>query len=108
VYVLGDVGRPGGYAMQNESRITVLEALARAGGVNRTADEKRARVIHNDNGQYDEEDLPLREIERGESPDELLQANDVIYIPFSFAKNVVMGTSAIMASTTSALIYAGH
>ena len=108
VYVLGDVGRPGGYAMQNESRITVLEALATAGGVNRTADEKRARVIHNYNGQYDEEDLPLREIERGESPDELLRANDVIYIPFSFAKNVVMGTSAIMASTTSALIYAGH
>jgi polysaccharide biosynthesis/export protein len=108
VYVLGDVGRPGGYAMQNESRLTVLEALAMAAGVNRTADEKRARVIHNDNGQYDEEDLPLREIEKGEAPDELLQANDVIYIPFSFAKNVVMGTSAIMASTTSALIYAGH
>jgi polysaccharide biosynthesis/export protein len=108
VYVLGDVGRPGGYTMQNESRMTVLQALAMAAGVNRTANEKQARVIHNVNGQYDEEDLPLREIEKGEAPDELLHANDVIYIPFSFAKNVVMGTSSIMASTTSALIYAGH
>lgn len=108
VYVLGDVGRPGGYTMQNESRLTVMEALAMAAGVNRTANEKQARVIHNVNGKFDEQDLPLREIEKGEAPDELLQANDVIYIPFSFAKNVLMGTSSIMASTTSALIYAGR
>ena len=60
------------------------------------------------NGAYDEEDLPLRKIERGEAPDQLLQANDVIYIPFSFAKNMVMGTSSIVAATTSALIYAGR
>lgn len=106
VYVLGDVGRPGGYVMENESRMTVLEALSMAAGVNRTADEKRARVIHNMNGAYDEQDLPLRDIEKGLAPDELLHADDVIYIPFSFAKNVVMGTSSIMASTTSALIYA--
>lgn len=108
VYVLGDVGRPGGYTMENESRMTVLQAIALAAGVNRTADEKQARVIHDVNGQYEEEDLPLKKIERGEMPDELLQANDVIYVPFSFAKNMAMGSSAIMASAGSALIYAGH
>jgi len=108
VYVLGDVGRPGGYAMENESRMTVLEAIALAAGLNRTANEKQARIIHNENGAYDAEQLPLREIEKGEAPDELLHADDVIYIPFSFAKNMVLGTSQIMASTSSALIYAGH
>lgn len=77
-----------------------------AAGVNRTANEKQARIIHNINGSYDEENLPLREIERGEAPDQLLQPNDVIYIPFSFAKNVVMGSSSIVAAITSALIYA--
>ncbi|MGB7189597.1 MAG: polysaccharide biosynthesis/export family protein [Acidobacteriaceae bacterium] len=108
VYVLGDVGRPGGYTMENESRMTVLQAIAMAAGVNRTANEKRARVIHNLNGEYDEEPLPLREIEKGEAPDELLQANDVIYVPFSFAKNILMGTNSIVASASSALIYAGR
>lgn len=106
VYVLGDVGRPGGYPMENESRMTVLQAIAMAAGVNRTANEKKAMVIHNVNGQYDAEPLPLREIEKGQAPDELLQADDVIYVPFSFAKNVVMGTSSIVASASSALIYA--
>jgi polysaccharide export outer membrane protein len=108
VYVLGDVGRPGGYTMQNESRMTVLQAIALAAGVNRTANEKQARVMHHVNGQYEEEALPLRAMQRGEVPDELLQANDVVYVPFSFAKNIVMGSSAIMASASAALIYAGQ
>jgi polysaccharide export outer membrane protein len=108
IYVLGDVGRPGGYVMENESRMTVMEAIATAGGVNRTASEKKARIIHNLDGAFDAEELPLRQIEKGEAPDEQLHANDVIYIPFSFAKNVIMGTSAIMASASAALIYAGR
>jgi polysaccharide export outer membrane protein len=108
VYVLGDVGRPGGYLMQNESRMTVLQAIAMAAGVNKTAAESRARILQNSNGQYEERDLPLKEIERGEAPDELLKADDVIFIPFSYAKNIVVGTSSILTSASSALIYAGH
>jgi polysaccharide biosynthesis/export protein len=108
VYVLGDVGRPGGYLMQNNSCITVLQALAMAAGVNKTASEGRARLIHNSNGQYQQRGIPLKDIEQGNAPDELLEADDVIYIPFSFGKNVLMGTNSIVASTTSALIYAGR
>jgi polysaccharide export outer membrane protein len=108
VYVLGDVGRPGGYVMQNNSRLTVLEAIAMAAGVNKTASEGHTRLIHNSNGQYRERDLPLKDIEQGKAPDELLQADDVIYIPFSFGKNALLGTNSILASTSSALIYAGH
>jgi polysaccharide biosynthesis/export protein len=108
VYVLGDVGRPGGYVMQNNSRLTVLQAIAMAAGVNKTASEKHARVIHNTNGQFEERDLPLKEIEAGTSPDELLAADDVIYIPFSFGRNIMLGTNSIVAASTSALIYAGR
>ena len=108
VYVLGDVGRPGGYVMQNNSRITVLQAIAMAAGVNKTASEGRARLIHNSNGQFRERDLPLKDMEQGKAPDELLQADDVVYVPFSFGKNVVMATNSIVASTSSALIYAGR
>ena len=108
VYVLGDVGRPGGYVMQNNSRLTVLEAIAMAAGVNRTASEARARLIHNTNGKFEERDLPLKEIEQGTAPDQLLEADDVIYIPFSFGKNLLLGTNSIVAATSSALIYAGR
>ena len=106
--MLGDVGRPGGYVMQNNSRMTVLEAVAMAAGVNRTASEAHARIIHNTNGKFQERELPLKEIEAGTAPDELLEADDVIYIPFSFGKNMLMGTNSIVAATSSALIYAGR
>src|SRR5271165_1141658 len=108
VYVLGDVGKPGGYLMQNNSRLTGLEAVAMAAGVNRTASENRARVIHNQNGQYQERELLLKDIQEGKAPDQLLEADDVIYIPFSFGKNILMGTNSIVAATSSALIYAGR
>jgi polysaccharide export outer membrane protein len=108
VYVLGDVGRPGGYVMQTDSRMTVLQAIALAAGVNKTASEKQARLVHNENGQTKERILPLKDMERGNAPDELLEANDIIFIPFSLGKNMLMGTNAIVASSTSALIYAGR
>ena len=108
VYVLGDVGHPGGYVMENESRMSVLQAIAMAGGCGHTANKKKARIIHNLNGAFDAQELPLRQIEKGEAPDEQLRANDVVYIPFSFAKHLVMGTTAIVASASSALIYAGY
>ena len=108
VYVLGDVGRPGGYVMQNESRMTVLQAIAMAAGANRTASESRVRLVRNQDGQFTEQAVPLKEMEKGTVPDLLLEPNDVLYVPFNFGKHIVMGSSSIVASASSALIYAGH
>lgn len=108
VYVLGDVGRPGGYVMQDDSMLTVLQALAMAAGANRTAKGNAARLIRKVNGSYQESTLPLSDMERGKKPDIQLVADDVLYVPFSMAKNVVLGTSNILSSTSSAAIYAAR
>jgi polysaccharide export outer membrane protein len=108
VYVLGDVGRPGGYVMQNESRMTVLQAIAMAAGANRTASARHVRLLRNRNGQIEEQEIPLRDMQQGIAPDLLLEADDVLYVPFSFGRHIVMGSSSIVASASAALIYAGH
>lgn len=108
IYVLGDVGRPGGYVMQNESRMTVLQAIAMAAGANRTSAESHVRLVRNKNGEIEEHEIPLKEIERGTVPDLLLEPNDVLYVPFSFGRHIFMGSSSIVASASSALIYAGR
>ncbi len=108
VYVLGDVARPGGYAMQDDAKLTVLQAVALAAGANRTAKEDAVRLIRKVNGSYQESTVPLRDIERGKKPDMQLEADDVLYVPFSMAKNVVLGTSSILSSTSSAAIYAAR
>ncbi|MBT9329478.1 polysaccharide biosynthesis/export family protein [Paracidobacterium acidisoli] len=106
IYVLGDVGRPGGYVMQNDSKMTVLEAIAMAAGAGKTASDRKIRLIHNADGQYVELDLPLRAMENGKQPDVALHPSDVLYVPFSFAKNVAMGSTSILAAASTALIYA--
>lgn len=108
VYVMGDVARPGGYVMQDDARLTVLQAVAMASGANKTAKEDETRLIRRQDGAYHESTVPLRDIERGKKPDIQLEADDVLYVPFSMAKNVVLGASGILSSTSSAAIYAAR
>lgn len=108
VYVLGDVLRPGGYPMNtNDSNLTVLEAIASAGALNKTAKADKTRLIRKTSaGGVTEIDLQLSSIERGKISDIPLQPNDVIYVPFSWMKNMALSASNIAASTSGAAIYA--
>ncbi len=108
VYVLGDVAHPGGYVMTNDSKLTVLQAIALAAGASKTASEKRVRLVRNVDGITQSIDLPLRDMERGRQPDVALEANDILYVPFSLAKNISLGLAGITAAASSALIYATH
>lgn len=107
VYVLGDVNRPGGIVMDNNtSEMTLLQALALAGGVSRTAKEGQARLLRKDGSGYHETQLALRNVQTGKEPDLALKAGDVLYVPFSYAKNVaITGSSGIISSIGSAAIY---
>ncbi|HEY0759329.1 MAG TPA: polysaccharide biosynthesis/export family protein [Acidisarcina sp.] len=107
VYVLGDVGRAGGFPEStNDSRLTVLEAVSLAGGTPPNAVPSRARLIrkHAD-GTYEEIHLPLSQMQKGKKPDMPLQANDIIYVPFSYARNIAVGLGGVVAATSSASIY---
>jgi polysaccharide export outer membrane protein len=107
VYVLGDVNRPGGIVMDNNSsELTLLQALARAGGVARTAKQGHAKLLRKDATGYHETQLSLGEIQKGKQQDIALAPGDVLYVPFSYAKNVaVSGSSGIISSLSSAAVY---
>jgi len=107
VYVLGDVNRPGGIVMDNNSsELTLLQALARAGGVARTAKQGHAKLLRKDATGYHETQLSLGEIQKGKQQDIALAAGDVLYVPFSYAKNVaVSGSAGIISSLGSAAVY---
>ncbi len=109
VYVLGDVNRPGGYAMtNNQSQMTLLEALALAGGLSKTAKENRARLIRKvTGGSYSDRTLSLENLEKGKTPDFAMQPGDVLYVPFSYGKNLaVFGSANIAGSAATAAVYA--
>ncbi|MGO9639590.1 MAG: polysaccharide biosynthesis/export family protein [Terracidiphilus sp.] len=106
VYALGDVGRPGGYTMtNNEGKISVLELVARAGGTNHSAVPSHARLIRKDGANYTEVALPLSAMQKGNHADMPLQVDDIIYVPFSYMRNIAMNAGGIAASAAGALIY---
>lgn len=106
VYVLGDVGRPGGYPMtNNEATLTVLQAVALAGGTPSTAAPGHARLIRRTSDGYATTKLPLSAMQKGKKPDLPMQASDIIYVPFSYLRNTALGLTGLPAAAASAAIY---
>jgi polysaccharide export outer membrane protein len=109
VYILGDVNRPGGYVMSNnESQLTLLQGLALAGGVSRAAKQGHAHLIRQKpGGGYTDTELSVGDVQKGKQPDLALLPGDVLYLPFSYARNLATtGAAGIAASTAGAAIYA--
>ena len=85
VYVVGDVGKPGGYLIENKETITVLQALALAQGMNKTA-KFDAKLIRNSPAGRTEANLPLKQILANQAADPQLQDGDILFVPVSGAK----------------------
>jgi polysaccharide biosynthesis/export protein len=106
VYVLGDVLKPGGYPVStNDSKMTVLQAIALAGYANHTAAVSKSRLVRQTPQGVQEINLPVGAMQKGKLPDVALLPDDVVYVPFSFMRNLGVNSQGILASATSAAIY---
>ena len=106
VYVLGDVSKPGGYPIStNNSKMTVLQAIAMAGYANHTAAIGKSKLVRETPTGVQEIDLPVGAMQKGKTPDLALLPDDVVYVPFSFMRNIGVNGQGILASATSAAIY---
>src|SRR6202007_2337821 len=88
VYVVGAVGRPGGFTMKTNERISVLQAIALSEGLTRTAGKSGARIIRTNeqNGARTETPVDLGKILSGKSPDPMLGPKDILFVPDSAAR----------------------
>lgn len=107
IYVLGDVGRPGGYPMtNNDGTLTVLQAVAAAGGTASSAAPNSSRLIRRTAvGGYQSDPIPFSAMQKGKKPDISLQAGDIVYVPFSYLRNAALGVTSIAAAATGAALY---
>ena len=106
VYALGDVGRPGGYAMADiSSKLSVLELTSLAGGIPPTGVPGKARLIRKTDQGYVEIPIPLNKMEQGKRSDLPLQAGDILYVPFSYLRNLAVNAAAIVATAGNAAVY---
>jgi polysaccharide export outer membrane protein len=107
IYVVGDVGRPAGLLIDNGS-LTVLQALALAGGTNHTAKMSGVRIIRKGPAGMTETRVPLKKMLEAKAPDVTLQADDILFVPLSGVRVAASEsmTTAISAATGLAVIAA--
>jgi len=109
IYVVGDVARPSGLLVDNGT-LTVLQALALAGGANHTAKISSARILHKGpNGGMTESRVAIKKMLEAKSPDVTLQADDILFIPVSGGKVLAARTLDVaMSAATAVTIYSVH
>jgi polysaccharide export outer membrane protein len=111
VYVVGDVIRPGGFAVDPVQGLTVVQALSLAWGPSLNAGVAHALLIREQKGGRTMIALNLRRMLHGQDPDQPIQDRDILYVPDSFAKNLANRSiesaiqSTIGVTIYSALVY---
>ena len=108
VYVVGEVQKPGGFVLQNNENISVLQALALAQGTTHTSAIGHARIIRTDpaTGKRTEIPMNLGKVLSGKKSDTLLQPKDIVFVPNSAAKSVLYrGSEAALQTATGVAIY---
>ena len=105
VYVVGDVGKPGGFLIENNDRLTVLQAIALAGGTNRTASLNHAKLIRKTGGTHEDIKVPVNKILADNAPDQMLVDGDILFIPTSGPKNALRDAESILPAAAGAAIY---
>lgn len=84
IYFLGEVSQPGALTFKSTERITVLTAVARAGGLTDRASRKILVRREDAAGKAQEIEVDYKRVVSGKDPDIQLRAGDVVVVKESF------------------------
>lgn len=91
-YIIGEVNRPGAFSLPDDQELLLTQALAWAGGPQKTAKADSGILVRYDpQGNRQELAVRINRILRGQSPDFVVQPNDVIFIPGSNVRTLGYG-----------------
>jgi polysaccharide biosynthesis/export protein len=107
VYVLGEVTHPGGFVLEDRSTLSVMQALAMAGGLTPNAKRQEARIVQvADNGARTQVPVNLEKVLDQKAPDPSLSANDILYVPDSKSRAAIRrGVDSAIATISGILIF---
>jgi polysaccharide export outer membrane protein len=105
VYIVGDVAHPTGFRIEDNS-LSVLKALALAGGQTRTSALSKARILRETPNGVQEIPVNLKKVLYAKAPDLPMVKGDILFIPGSAAKSAAYRTAdaAMSLATTVAVI----
>jgi polysaccharide export outer membrane protein len=110
VYVTGNgVKKPGGYVLEDRDNVTILQALAMAEGLSPNAAKSDAHIIRTEpDGSRKMIPVNLKKIQKGDSPDLVLDDKDILFVPDSTQKALLKGGATTVVSTLGLLLVYGR
>ena len=105
VYVVGDVVKPGGFVMDSDDNMTVLQALAIAEGTKSTAALGSVRLLRKTGEGRTEITVNVKQLVRLQGQDPVLQDQDILYVPRSVTKVAIQSflTYGVAAAAAAAI-----
>jgi polysaccharide export outer membrane protein len=100
-FVAGEVNRPGifpiggglslgqvtsAFGLGVAQNLTLLEALAQAGGITSIAARSKMRILRTVDGKREEIIVDQVKLYKGEIADPIIHPNDIIYVPTSYIR----------------------
>ncbi len=106
VYVLGAVVRPGGFVMQEEGTLSVLQAIALAYGTTILAANSKIYIMHqNADRSVAYIAVNYKNMTRGKTADIPLHAADILFVPTSKLKTIYSNTQQLMSQAALVGLY---
>ncbi len=105
IYVVGDVAHPGGFPMDHDGELSLLQAIALAEGTNSTAARGAAKLIRTTPQGRQEIPVNLKKILSGKETDLAMRDNDILFVPNSAAKNAWKNFEAALPAAAGASVY---
>ena len=110
VYVIGAVERSGGFVLEEREQISVIQALALAGGTTGVAAPKKARILRASGRDGEKTEIPidLKLLLEGRGQDVGLLREDILFVPKSGVKIAArQAADAALRIGTGIAIFAG-
>jgi polysaccharide export outer membrane protein len=98
IYMVGAVGHPGGYLINNNEHLTLMQALALAGGNAPAAKLRSAILLRKVPNGTEAIHLNLKKIYENKQADLLVADGDILYLPSSIVKSAVFFQAATVAA----------
>jgi polysaccharide export outer membrane protein len=108
-YVVGEVNKPGGFLLGNNTRLTVVKAIALAGGQTLHARMKHVSIVRHKDGLIEITTVDLKQLMRGREQDIQLQPDDILYVPNSGVRTATdILQKASVGAAAAAVLVAEH
>jgi polysaccharide biosynthesis/export protein len=106
IFVVGDVVKPGGFLMDHDEQVTIVQALALAQGAGQAAALNRSRILRKTSTGRIEIPVDVKKILAMKAPDAPLQDDDILFIPLSGVKSSLnRGTDAVLQMAVGAATF---